>query len=54
MRFLDLSIEDLFKTYNELENLQVTLKVKDKNIYIPNEDETRLLKPIGKLYYNIK
>ena len=48
LKYLDFSIENLYKAYNELENLQVTMKVKDKNIYVPNNDETKLVKPIGK------
>ncbi len=50
MKFLDLSIEDLYNTYTELPNQQATLKVKDKNAYIPNDDETKLVKPIGKFH----
>ena len=47
MRFLDYSIDDLFNSYVELENFQVTLQVKDKNRYVPNDDETKLIHPIG-------
>ncbi len=35
----------LYEIYNELESVNVKVIVKDKNVFIPNEDDTKLLEP---------
>ena len=45
LRLMNMSIMDLYNIYTELDYVNIKVKVNDKNIFSPNEDETRLIEP---------
>lgn len=42
---LNMSFEDLAEIFQEIPSLQIKVQVKDKNIFVCNEDESRLIQP---------
>jgi len=46
LKLMNKSIKDLYYLYKELESTNMKVVVSDKNIFIPNHDETSLLEPI--------
>jgi phosphoacetylglucosamine mutase len=46
LKLMNMTIFELYNIYKELESVNLKVIVKDKNIFIPNEEETRLLHPI--------
>jgi phosphoacetylglucosamine mutase len=45
LKFNNMSLLDLYETYSELPSVNLKAIVKDKNIFIANEDESRLVQP---------
>ena len=45
LKVLDYSIEDVYSMYKELPALNTKVSVKDKNIFKPNDNETKLIQP---------
>ena len=46
LRFLNMSIDDFYNIYNEYPAVNVKVKISNKSIFKPNDDETRLVSPI--------
>lgn len=46
LKLLNMTTEELYYIYNELEYVNIKTVVKDKNIFITTEDETRLVHPL--------
>ena len=51
LNYLNLNILNVYNVYTDLNSKNTTLKVKDKNIFISNNNETRLIEPIGILLF---
>lgn len=47
LRTLNMSIHDVYTMYKELPSRNAKVCVKDKNKFIPNDNETRLIQPIA-------
>jgi phosphoacetylglucosamine mutase len=45
LKLMNMSTEDLFNIYKELEYVNVKVVISDKSIFKPNHDETRLVEP---------
>lgn len=46
LKLLNMNINDLYSIYEELSSVALKVVVKDKSIFLPNEDESRLISPI--------
>ncbi len=46
LRMMNKSILDIYELYEELEAVNMKVFVKDKSVYVPNDDETKLLQPV--------
>jgi phosphoacetylglucosamine mutase len=46
LRFLNMNLDDFYNIYYEYPAVNVKVKVTNKSIFIPNDDETRLESPI--------
>jgi phosphoacetylglucosamine mutase len=46
MKLMNMSTKELFDIYKELEYVNIKACVNDKNIFVPNEDESRLIHPV--------
>jgi phosphoacetylglucosamine mutase len=45
LKLMNMSTKELYEIYKELEYVNIKALVKDKNIFVPNDDESRLLQP---------
>jgi phosphoacetylglucosamine mutase len=46
LKLMNMSTKELYEIYKELEYVNIKAVVKNKNIFIPNDDESRLLEPL--------
>lgn len=46
LKVMNMTVRDFYYLYNELDYVNITVKVKNKNDFVPNEDETRLIEPV--------
>ena len=47
LNYMNMSLLSVYNSYVDLIPKNTTIKVKDKNIFVANNDETRLLEPVG-------
>lgn len=46
LKLNNMNLNELYNIYTELESINVKVIVKNKNVFIPNEDDSRLIEPI--------
>lgn len=47
MKLMNMSTEELYNIYKELEYVNIKANVQDKNVFVPNDDESRLIEPVA-------
>jgi phosphoacetylglucosamine mutase len=46
LKLNNMKLLELYNIYTELESVNVKVIVKDKHVFVPNEDDTRLIQPV--------